>query len=88
MCKHREVVQSARYDNQLAAIESDARTADQTTHAVAWALARQPERGFGIPGTPWSIWPVYIRGEEYVVYYTFDDYRVELVAVIPSTAEL
>ena len=37
-----------------------------------------------IPGTPFSIWPVYIGEGEYVIYYTFDDHRVEFVSILRS----
>lgn len=88
MSSPRGVIISARFDAELEAIESDVRQADQALHAVSWALARKPERGFPIPGTPFCIWPVYIRRREYVVYYRYDDTSVELVSIRVSDAEV
>ena len=69
MSNLREVVHSPRFDAELEDVERDPRQADQVLHAVTWALARHPDRGFAIPGMQFSIWPVYIKQREYVVYY-------------------
>lgn len=83
----REVIHSLRFDAELEDIERDPRQADQVLHAVSWALARQPESGFPIPGTPLSIWPVYVRQREYVVYYRYSETWVELLSIRPSDEE-
>lgn len=88
MAELREVIQNPRYDEELAQIDADVRATDQATHAAIFALARHPERGFPIAETTYSIWPVYIEGSEYVIYYTFDDDRVELISIYRSGYDL
>lgn len=84
MSKPREVINSARFDAELAAIEGDARQADQALHAISWALARKPDSGFPVPGTTFSIWPVYMGKREYVVYYHYTETWVELLSIVLS----
>jgi hypothetical protein len=86
--KPREVINSSRFDAELEAIEGDLQLGDQALHAASWALARKPENGFPVPGTNFSIWPVYIRNREYVVYYRYTDASVELLSIVLSEAEL
>jgi hypothetical protein len=81
------VINNPRFEDELAAIKANPRDADQVLHAITWALARQPGRGFPIPGTSYSIWPVYVGDKEYVVYYRFSDTSVELLSIRPSTAD-
>ncbi len=84
----REVINSPRFEAELEAIEGDPRLADQVLHAVSWALARKPEAGFQVPGTDFSMWPVYIKSREHVVYYRYTDMWVELVSIILSDNEV
>jgi len=72
----------------LEAIETDPRRADQVLHALTWALARHPERGFPVPGTHFSIWPVYLHGLEYVVYYWYTPSSVELFSLRASDEDM
>jgi hypothetical protein len=64
-----EIVRNPRYERELEAISADAREKAQAEHALDFALARDPARGFPLPGTQYRIFPVYIDGLEYVVYY-------------------
>jgi hypothetical protein len=84
----REVINSPRFEAELEAIESDPRLADQVLHALSWALARKPEKGFPVPGTNFSIWPVYIRQREHVVYYHYGSTWVELLSIVLSDSEV
>jgi len=84
MSKLREVVQNHRYDDEIEQIGASAKETDQATHAAIFALARHPERGGSIVGTDLFIWPVYIGGREYVIYYVFNDDEVELISIYPS----
>jgi hypothetical protein len=84
----REVIHSLRFDAELEALETDPRRADQAVHALTWALARHPERGFPVPGTQFSIWPVYLRGVEYVVYYRYTPSWVELLSLRASDEDM
>lgn len=84
MSSYREVISNPRFDDELEAIAGDARQADQVLHAISWALARKPGAGFQIPGTDFSMWPVYISRREYVVYYRYSDTQVELLSIAPS----
>lgn len=80
-------VYSARFEAELEAIEPDAQAADRIIHSLEYALARHPDRGFPIEGTPYRIWPVYdSHWNEYVVYYRVRE-RVEVLSVIPANDE-
>lgn len=87
MGRFREVAYNPRFERELKLIEPDPRRAGEVLEALDWALARHPERGFPIPGTPYSVWPVYLRGRECTVYYTYDAHRVELVSAAPTETE-
>ncbi len=84
----REVVHSPRYDQELEEIERDPQAADQATHAAEFLLAREPERGARAFGTRIHGYPVMIERREYVVFYIFDDDRVELLSIVPGPPEL
>lgn len=85
MDRFRSVVQSHRFERELRKAESDPRRADEVVSALEFALARHPEKGFAVPGTPYSIWPIYIRNQEWVAYYTYDEETVELASLVSST---
>jgi hypothetical protein len=85
--RFRSVVQNHRFERELRRAEPDPRRADEIVSALEFALARHPERGFSVPGTPYSIWPIYIRDSELVAYYTYDEETVELASLLLSTDE-
>jgi hypothetical protein len=84
----REVIHSLRFDAELEALEADPRLADQAVHALTWALARHPERGFPVPGAHFSIWPIYLRDLECVVYYRYTPSWVELLSIRASDEDM
>ena len=85
MDRFRSVVQSHRFERELRKAEPDPRRADEVVSALEFALARHPERGFPVPETAFSIWPIYIRDRELVAYYTYDEETVELTSLLLST---
>ncbi len=85
MDRLRSVIQSHRFERELRKAEPDPRRADEVVSALEFALARHPERGFAVPGTPYSIWPIYIRDRELVAYYTYDEEMVELASLLLNT---
>lgn len=85
MDSFRSVVQSHRFERELRKAEPDPRRADEVVSALEFALARHPERGFAVPGTPFSIWPIYLRDREWVAYYVYDEETVELVSLLLSS---
>jgi len=85
--KFRSVVQNHRFERELRKAEPDPRRADEVVSALEFALARHPERGFGVPDTHYSIWPIYLRDRELVVYYTYDEETVELASLHQSMDE-
>ena len=88
MDSFRVVVQSHRFERELRKAEPDPRRADDVVSALEFALSRYPERGFPVSGTPYSIWPIYIRNRELIAYYTYDEERVELAVLSSSMEEL
>jgi hypothetical protein len=87
VARFRSVVQNHRFERELRKAEPDPRRADEVVSALEFALSRHPERGVPIEDTPYSIWPIYIRGHELVAYYTYDEERVELASLSLSTDE-
>ena len=85
--RFRTVVQHHRFERELRKAEPDPRRADEVVSALEFALARHPERGFPVPDTPFSIWPIYSRGRELVAYYTYDDETVELASLLQSSGD-
>ena len=83
----RDVVESQRYSFELAQIERDKRLSDDVTEAATFLLARHPEWGARIPATQLWIWPVRIRGVEYVIFYSYDDNTVVLQSIMATTGD-
>jgi hypothetical protein len=84
----RDVVHEPSFERELRRLLPNPDPFEEVAGALEFALARNPERGAPIPGTDLCIWPVYIRDAEWVVYYRFDDARVELVGLRESSADL
>lgn len=87
MDRFRSVIQSHRFERELRKAEPDPRKADDLISALEFALARHPERGFPIPDTSLSIWPIYVRDRELVAYYRYDESTVELVSLLAGQEE-
>lgn len=87
MDRFRGVIQSHRFERELRKAEPDPRKADDLISALEFALARHPERGFPIPDTALSIWPIYVRDRELVAYYRYDESTVELVSLLAGQEE-
>jgi hypothetical protein len=76
---HRTIVRAPRFEQELAAIESDVKRADEFLEGVENVLCREPQYGhrlgnsnvYFIPG--WSI--------DLNVYYTFNDDMVFLLSI-------
>jgi hypothetical protein len=81
----RVVIKNARFERELRQAEPDPQRADEAVEAMELALARYPERGFAV--ATFFLWPIYLRNTEYVVYYTFDETRVELVSLRRSSED-
>jgi hypothetical protein len=75
------IVRNARYEREMAAIEADEKEKAQAEHALDFGLARDPQRGFPLPGSPYRIFPIYVEGMEYIVYYRVAGMRIYLDSI-------
>ncbi len=82
--RHRTVIREHRFEEELAAIEPNARLADQAACGLEDVLSRRPTRG--VPLGPDPLWatPIYTLGPNLLVYYEFDDDTVTLISIIEA----
>ena len=74
-----------QFTSELAALFQDPGLADDAASTIEWALIRRPDEGIAIPREPIWIYPLVIEGQEYVVFYQWEDHdKVELLSIRPG----
>ena len=82
--RRRTVIRDPRFEAELAAIQPNARLADQAVCGLEDVLSRTPRRGAPIGPVPLWATPVYTLGPNLLVYYEFDDDTVTLVSIVEA----
>jgi hypothetical protein len=74
----RSVVESQRFAEELQRLRPDPVRADDFADGAKWVLSRNPEVGTKIGKSVWFL-PMSIGNA--IIYYTFDDDRVDLLSI-------
>jgi hypothetical protein len=79
----RSVIREHLFEDSLSSLIPDPIVADRFVESAEWLLARDPEIGFPIrhDSPVWSLPLPLIEGKQTVLYYTFDETTVHLLAV-------
>lgn len=80
----RGIVREARFDEELAAIEPDARRADEFIEGAEWVLAHDPQRGTRV-GPESCVWFLPMNdvpdAPSLILFYTFDTKKVYFLSI-------
>lgn len=69
---HIHIIRNPRFESELEELKAPLKSKAEVEHALDFALERDPGRGFPVAGGPYRVWPVYLKGREYVVYYRLE----------------
>ena len=82
----REIIREHEFEEQLAALISNAEEADKFTLGAEYILAREPRDG--VPASPdesvWLLPMSPVRGRQVTLYYTFDETTVVFLSILAS----
>lgn len=82
--RFRTVIRNTRFNEELQAIKSEVKRADEFIRGIEWQLSRKPESGTKV-GPEYHVWTFPVLDAldlpELVVYYTFNDDNVWLLSI-------
>lgn len=87
----RDIVEENSFSEQLAALEDNAKRADELIQGVGWILARNPRMGWQV--SPESkVWMIFSNSDfadidDLTIYYTFNAEHVYLLAIEKADRE-
>lgn len=77
-----EFAHTEQYERELKKLISNSVLREAADETIIWALIRKPNKGISIPRTSIWIYPLVVRGSEYVVFYKWEDLdKVELLSI-------